>query len=490
VTAAPHDLEAERAILGTLLSKADLVPRATRRGVTARSFYGPFHGRVYAAILALAPAADIVTVHELLRRGTKAEPDDLGNLAHLTEWAAAPENLDGRCDLLVRLERQRELIALTRSLDEAAHATDDPIALSSEFSNRLRDLSSAGSTRSGLLEAIHASTALTAADLPRPVSLLGDGLICRGDLVIFAGQPGLGKSRLSLEMAVAMAKGEPWMGLATADRPLRVCYLALEFSNYRWLERCLSIFGDGSVHAESSELLGAYRDLTLSGPGGCFHWLTRQQLDGGLDLVSTAGALALRHLIDALTPDLVICDALSRCLGNREETNEEFGPFIENCDDIRYSTGAALEFIHHERKVEDRSKTDRLSMIRGGSKLTAAANTVLTCSKTPSGLRAIYFDKANYAREPEPIHYEIPEEGGPTMMVRAPEKRGDQNVEAVWQAIRTRPEGATAKDIADATKLSLRLATKHLARLKERGVERIRLDFRTWSYRVEERAEN
>jgi hypothetical protein len=177
-------------------------------------------------------------------------------------------------------------------------------------------------------------------------------------------------------------------------------------------------------------------------------------------------------------------------MGNREETNEEFGPFIENCDDIRYSTGAALEFIHHERKVEDRSKTDRLSMIRGGSKLTAAANTVLTCSKTPSGLRAIYFDKANYAREPDPIHYEIPDEGGPSVLVRAPEKRGDQNVEAVWQAIRTHTEPITAEEIAGTMKLSVRSVRRHLERLKERGVERIRVDFRTWSYRVEERAEN
>lgn len=482
----PHDPAAESAVLGSLLITPALIRDVVRHGLTERSFHYTRNRIVWNAVLSLGNATDLVTVLEHIRRRGNADPDLATYIASLTDLAGLPDAIGPRCELLLRLERQRELIATSRDLAAAAHDADDPIAAASDFAQRLRGISAAGASRRGLLDAIGRSLALTPEDAPRPESFLGDGLICGGDLVLLAGQPGLGKSRLALELGRAMASRERWMGLTTGERPLRVGYLALEFSNYRWLERCLQIFGDGTVHREPQDLIAAYSDIPMHAEGGGFWWATRQQLDGGLDLVATAGVSALRHTIEALSLDIIFGDALSRCMGNRDETNETFGDMVERLDDVRYATGCAIVFVHHEKKVDDRSKTDRLSMVRGGSKLTAAANTVITVSKSTSGLRCIYFDKANYAREPDPIHYEIPEIGGPTVMLQAPEKRGDKNIEAVWAALRAKRDGITAEEIAAAVGMSPRSVRRHLERLRERGAAPVKLDFRTWSWRIEE----
>jgi hypothetical protein len=430
-------------------------------------------------------------VAELKARGELEAVGGAAFVAGLFEEVTTSANLSAHAEMVLKAQRQRELIQASRDLAEAAPSADDPGALAAEFSERMREASQASTARGKLLAGITRSRALTPEDTPRPTSLLGGGLICGGDLAIMAGQPGLGKSRLALELGVAIAEGRPWMGLETGAEPACVLYLALEFSDYRWMQRCCHVFADElfTAEPEPEELHAVFNRLPLAAEGSAFHWVTRQRVEGGLDLTKRSGVAELAHATGALGARLVIADAMSRVMGDEDESPKVASAMLRHLDDFRYAAGCAVVFVHHERKVEDRSKTDALSMVRGSTKLTAGVNTIITVQRTPSRMRSVHFAKANYAREPEDIYYEIPEEGGPTVLLQSPEKAADKNVEKVWAFARGSSTGVTAEEAAQATGLSLRTCRRLLAKLEERGLERVKIGGAatggmTWSWRV------
>src|SRR5262249_40820562 len=66
-------------------------------------------------------------------------------------------------------------------------------------------------------------TVLTQADClawipPEDLYLVGQGLITRGEITLIGGEPGIGKSRAALALAVAGAKGGLWFGIPVPHR--------------------------------------------------------------------------------------------------------------------------------------------------------------------------------------------------------------------------------------------------------------------------------
>jgi hypothetical protein len=306
----------------------------------------------------------------------------------------------------------------------------------------------------------------------KPEPLLGDGLLCRGDLAVLAGKPGLGKSRLSLELAEACARGASWLGINTGSRPVRVFYFAAEFRRVRWWERCVTLLGGKPAPEEPEALQAAYRDLPLADDGGAFCALTGDMLGEPLDLLTETGALQLEELIRERQLDLVVLDPLSRLMGGREETNEAFGKLVANLDRVKHRTRAAILLVHHERKggTDKASRdADPLDAIRGGTVLTGAANTVLRLSRSAGGLLRLEFPKANYARTPADLWLRIPEDGGRTVLEEAPEEKGEANRQKLlaWAIAQAGP--VTAARAAEDLKLSARTCRDHLSALAKAG---------------------
>ena len=65
-------------------------------------------------------------------------------------------------------------------------------------------------------------------------NLLGDGYLLRGEFTSFVGIGGLGKTRLTLWLAIRHITGQEWCGLATHGGPLRWLFLSTESGLRRW----------------------------------------------------------------------------------------------------------------------------------------------------------------------------------------------------------------------------------------------------------------
>ena len=217
----PHDLEAERALLGSLILDRDAIIPVSQI-VSSGDFYSPANATIYTAIKSLfrnRVPADVVTVKaELDKFG---QTDAVGGISYLTELmidVPASVHAGFYADMIVQHASRRRLIQhATRIVQQAYDPTNDPADVVSEARRLLADVAPA-STRGNattMADAIDAvmhewELRLTGEwitdavptgfyDLDRK---LPDGGFERQDLVIFAARPGMGKTALMLQMAL------------------------------------------------------------------------------------------------------------------------------------------------------------------------------------------------------------------------------------------------------------------------------------------------
>lgn len=472
----PRDTEAEKVLLGVMLTDASAIVAAQRAGLTSSAFYLTKH-RVIANALLECREAEIVLLavkDKLEKRNELAQAGGLEGLTSLLEHAIAAKNAPVSVRLLLEKQKQREALELARKLADTAQRPGEA-PFSEALAQAAASLQALARNTAGAVDLVTAAQRFEQSEAKpeeKPEPLLGDGLLCRGDLAVLAGKPGLGKSRLSLELAEACARGASWLGINTGSRPVRVAYFAAEFTRFRWWQRCVTLLGGKPAPEEPEALQAAYRDMTLAEDGGAFCALTADMLGEPLDLLTETGALQLEELIRERQLDLVVLDPLSRLMGGREETNEAFGKLVANLDRVKHRTRAALLLVHHERKggTDKASRdADPLDAIRGGTVLTGAANTVLRLSRSTGGLLRLEFPKANYARTPADLWLRIPEDGGRFLLEQAPEEKGDANRQKVlaWAIAQAGP--VTAGQAADALGLSSPTCRGHLSALVKAG---------------------
>jgi hypothetical protein len=148
-----------------------------------------------------------------------------------------------------------------------------------------------------------------------------DGMIPSGGLAILAAKPKVGKSTLARQLALAVARGEPFLGRDTSEGP--VIYLALEEKR-----------GEVRSHFRA---LGATDDKDIH----CFFGSAPENL---VD--------RLKASIVSLKPNLVIVDVLFRAAKVKDASDyaqvlAALTPYLN----LARETGAAVLVLHHEGKV-------------------------------------------------------------------------------------------------------------------------------------------
>jgi replicative DNA helicase len=224
--AAPHNIEAEQALLGALLFDNEVANRIDTP-LRGEHFYDPVHGRIWEAATAIVERgglADPVTLKDAFARdGGLSEIGGPAYLAALVTNAALPASAPAYARLVYELALRRALIRVGSEIAISAQEPDpekDARSQIEEAERMLHSLAEAGQVRKGFQsfrEALKTSIALAAAAIERESGLAGIstgfreldrmlGGLHKSDLVILAGRPSMGKTALGANIAFNVAR--------------------------------------------------------------------------------------------------------------------------------------------------------------------------------------------------------------------------------------------------------------------------------------------
>jgi len=239
----PHNDDAERAVLGGVLLRADALTQIT--DVAPEDFYVPAHQDVFRAMLALFESGrpiDLVTLEEELSRQQKL--DRAGGVSYLAELQArvpTAENI-GHYGRIVRDHSTlRQLIARASEIAAKAHEPDGEV---SEFldhaEHQIFEIAQRGESSNyrpikpvmlQVMDAIAKRKGHGVTGIPTGFTRLDDltAGLQPAELIILAARPSVGKTSFALSLALN----------AAVERGLPVLFFSLEMSFQNVVERLL-----------------------------------------------------------------------------------------------------------------------------------------------------------------------------------------------------------------------------------------------------------
>lgn len=321
----PHDIGAEMAVLGAMLTWPTALAEAVGR-LQSGDFYRAAHQIAFEAIGALyeqGRVVDPITVRaELERRGQVSKVGGATYLIDLQQSAvtvvAAPEHVGivaGKAAL------RRQIEELTRGL-QLAYGGADPAAVAAQVAKLAEIAPQAGGRLAQLRAALLDSAALDYVPPPQPVI---DGLLFRDGLAWLFGKPGTYKSFIALDWAGCVSAGLPWQERETVQGP--VLYLVAEGT--AGLRKRVRAWED-------------YADCTM----------LATFLPVAVQLLDEAELDAFTALVAELAPVLVVIDTQARVtVGIEENSNTEMGRLVAAADKIRRACGSCVLIVHHEGRA-------------------------------------------------------------------------------------------------------------------------------------------
>jgi replicative DNA helicase len=213
----PHDLMAERAVLGAVLLDAHALATVAAV-VRARDFFRDAHRRIFGAMTVVQAAGakpDFVTLCDELRK--RGELDDVGGpayIAALVDGMPLQSNVAAHAEIVREKARLRGLLSAANRLLVVAHGEEVPAARLVE--DAVRELTGcvevSGAGIIVELEAIRQYVASVTADEGKPLltgyadldALVGG--VRPGELVVVAARPSVGKSSFALGLGRAVAQ--------------------------------------------------------------------------------------------------------------------------------------------------------------------------------------------------------------------------------------------------------------------------------------------
>jgi len=282
------------------------------------------------------------------RRGETKKIGGVAYLASLTEGLPRNLRVDEYAQIVQRYRRTRSTLSLAESivarLDGGGAINPDEVV--SFAAQRFSELAqSNGTSRTGNLKPIGLGELLSRPAVP--VDYVVDRRLVAGGVSITVAKPKVGKSTLARNLALCVARGEPFLGWPVKHGP--VLYLALE-------ERSEDVAADfRAMGADGSE------DILLADAGTA------------LDVVT---------ILRERKPVLLVVDPLFRLLSVQDEKAYAemygaLGPLI----DIARLTGTHILCLHHSSKL---AKTEAIDAPIGSTALGGAVSTLLVLKRTES----------------------------------------------------------------------------------------------------------
>lgn len=257
-----------------------------------------------------------------------------------------------------RRDRERRLQSILRYAEKSLGSLQDGTG------TRINSL------RAEARASVREESTLQYAEGPRPfgefvkhqfhVDWVIEGLIHRQGLAIVAAPPGIGKTQFSLNLALSIASGKPFLNWKVT-KPRRVLFLSLEM-----MQPELKFYLDKMASEYTDEERDAFDK-------NCW-FLARQ----AFRLNSEANQKLLLEWIDRLQPEGIFIDSLSRCVGGDLEKGEVDTVFDFLNREVRDRRGCFIWFVHHNRKANALQKQPKkLEDLYGSQYIGAYASTVV-----------------------------------------------------------------------------------------------------------------
>jgi hypothetical protein len=166
-------------------------------------------------------------------------------------------------------------------------------------------------------------------EFPATDSILGRSLIDRGGAVLISGPQKIGKSLFATQLALGLAGGVPFLGIAPGRANYRSLILQAEVSEKRTQERFLK------------QIAGFPREACAQVLNACV--FSQIKLD------STEGRETVTAWVEQYRPDVLIADPLANFHTGNENEAQDMNRVTGALDEIRAS-GVAVVMVHHHGK--------------------------------------------------------------------------------------------------------------------------------------------
>lgn len=330
-SAAPHDLDAEQAVLGLILTHGAPALHAAENHLTADDFYRPQHAALWQLCRDLtadgAPIDPITVRNALPRLNGTARGIDAPYLHTLAADAPLAGSIGHYARIIAEHATRRRTQAIATRLAQRAAGPDLDAALTEARQALEQEARQAehGPDRRPV------DWASVWANPPQPPEPLAEPLLYRGRVTWLYAPTGVGKSLLSMEIAAALATGRPALATGTAQL-LNVLYVDQENTVDDWLDRLTDMGYAGA------DLTG----LTLH----CLaDWAAFDTPDGGAQLAAEA---------DRTRADLIVLDTVSKCVSGEENANDTYQALYRHTMLPLKRAGRAVLCLDHPGKDIER----------------------------------------------------------------------------------------------------------------------------------------
>ena len=304
----------------------------------------PANQTILRAIASLRLRGTALDLHllgdNLLESGYLEAVGGAAYLAGLEDDVFAIEQLTEYIDKLLRHWQARSIVKIQNALARAVEASEPTQGLKARLASLEAVLGQGAGQESRPKRSLLTVRQLFALKLPDDDNLLGDRLLAEGQAMSLIGMGDLGKSRLSLQLAICSIIGWDWLGIPTTAKGRRWLFFQTENNARRLtmdLAGMLRGYSDEQIEYISNRLI-IQANLT--------------DLDSITTLTDDQVVLDLQAEVKALKPDIIVFDPLvDYYAGENQNDEQQMRLTVNIMKSIARAVGlkTALLIIHHAR---------------------------------------------------------------------------------------------------------------------------------------------